>query len=62
MLVSAHRRVVDLAAVTGSDEKIAAAFDVTYDQMSRRIENFLALSDMNETSLKAALAEIGNSD
>jgi len=35
---------------------------LTYHQMSRRIENFLALSDMNETSLKAALAEIGNLD
>ena len=62
MPVSAHWRVGDPAAVTGSDEKIAAAFDVTYGQKSCRIENFLALSDMNETSLKAALAEIGNSD
>ena len=31
MPVSAHWGVVDPAAVTGSDEKIAAAFDVTYD-------------------------------
>ena len=60
--VSAHWGVVDPAAVTGSDEKIAAAFDVTYNQMSRRIENFLVLSDMNETSLKAAIAEIVNLD
>ena len=62
MPVLAHWGVVDPAAVTGSDEKIAAAFDVTYGQKSCRIENFLALSDMNETSLKAALAEIGNLD
>lgn len=58
----ACRGIVDPAAVTGSEEKIAAAFDVTYDQMSRRIENLLALGDMNETSLKAAIAEIGNLD
>ena len=40
MPVSVHWGVVDPAAVTGSDEKIAAGFDVTYDQMIRRIENF----------------------
>ena len=48
--------------VTGSDEKIAAAFEVTYSQMCRRIESLLALSDLNKTSLQAALAEIGDMD
>ena len=62
MPVSAHWGVVDPAAVTGSDEKIAAAFDVTYDQLSCLIENLLALGDMNDTLLKAALAEIVNFD
>ena len=56
MPVSAHWGIVNPAAVTGSDEKIAAAFDATYDQMSCGIENLLALGDMHETSLKAALA------
>ena len=42
--------------------KIAAAFEVTYSQMCRRIESLLAPSDLNETSLQAALAEIGDLD
>jgi protein-tyrosine-phosphatase len=62
MPVSAHWGVADPAAVTGSDEKIAAAFEVTYSQMCRRIESLLALGDLNETSLQAALAEIGDMD
>ena len=40
MPVLAHWGVVDPAAVTGSDEKIAAAFDVTYGQKSCRIKIF----------------------
>ena len=62
MPVSAHWGVADPAAVTGSGEKIAAAFEVTYSQMFRRIESLLSLSDLNETSLQAALAEIGDLD
>ena len=62
MPVLAHWGVADPAAVTGSDEKIAAAFEVTYSQMCHRIDSLLALSDLNETSLQAALAEIGDMD
>ena len=62
MPVSAHWGVADPAAVTGSEEKIAAAFEATYSQMSRRIESLPALSDLNETSLQAALAKIGDMD
>ena len=62
MPVSAHWGVADPAAVTGSGEKIAAAFEVTYSQMCRRIESLLSLSDLNETSLQAALTEIGDMD
>ena len=62
MPVLAHWGIADPAAVTGSYEKIAAAFEVTYAQMYRRIESLLALSDLNETSLQAALAEIGDLD
>ena len=50
MPVSVHLGVVDPAAVTGSDEKIAAALDVTHDHISCRIDNLLALGDINETS------------
>ena len=50
------------AAVTGSDEKIAAAFEVTYSKWYHRIDSLLALSDLNETSLQAALAEISDMD
>ncbi len=62
MPVSAHWGVADPAAVTGSGEKIAAAFEVTYSQMCRRIESLLSLCDLNETSLQAALTEIGDMD
>ena len=62
MPILAHWDVADPAAVTGSDEKIAAAFEVTYAQLLRRIESLLALSDLNETSLQAAIAEIGGMD
>ena len=62
MPVLAHWGVADPAAVTGSGEKIAAAFEVTYSQMCRRIESLLSLSDLNETSLQAALTEIGDMD
>ena len=62
MPVLAHWGIADSAAVTGSIEKIAAAFEVTYPQMSHRIESLLALSDLNETLLQAELAEIGDMD
>ena len=54
--------IADPAAVTGSNEKTAAAFEVTYPRMSHRIESLLAMSDLNETSLQAALAEISDMD
>ena len=62
MPVLAPWGIADPAAVTGSNEKIAAAFEVTYSQMRHRIESLLALSDLIETSLQAALAEIGDMD
>ena len=62
MPVLAHCGIANSAAVTGSNEKIAAAFEVTFPQMSRRIESLLALSDLNETLLQAELAEIGDMD
>ena len=50
MPVVAQWGIADPVAVTGSNEKIAAAFEVTYPQMSHRIESLLALSDLDETS------------
>ena len=62
MPVLAHWGIADPVAVTGSNEKISAAFVVTYPQMSHRIESLLALSDLDETSFQAELAEIGDMD
>ena len=62
MPVLAHWGIADPAAVTGSNEKIAAAFEVTYSRMRHRIESLLALSDLNETFLQVELAEIGDVD
>ena len=62
MPVLAHWGFADPTAVTGFDEKIATAFEVTFSQMCRLIDSLLALSDLNETSLQAALAEIGDMD
>ena len=62
MPVLANWGIADPAAVTGSNEKIAAAFEVTYPQMSNRIESLLALSDLNKTLLKAELSEFGDMD
>ena len=62
MPVLVHWGVADPAAVTGSDEKIAAAFEVTYCQICRQIDSLLALSDLNESSLQAAIAEISDMD
>ena len=62
MPVLAHWGGADPAVVTGSDEKVAAAFEVTYAWIFLRIESLLALGDLNEASLQAALAEIGDMD
>jgi len=57
-----HWGIADPAAVEGTDEERAAAFDLAYDRMKRRIEAFLALGDQvfQADDAKARLAEIGS--
>lgn len=59
--VSAHWGIPDPAAVKGSDEEIAAAFDRAYGQLSRRIDRFLSLPlvSMEKSDAGRALNAIG---
>jgi arsenate reductase len=57
-----HWGIADPAAVEGVDSQRAAAFDLAYDRMTRRIEAFLALGDQvfEAGDAKAQLAGIGH--
>ena len=57
-----HWGIADPASVEGDDNERAAAFDLAYDRMKRRIEAFLALGDQvfGASDAKARLAEIGS--
>lgn len=58
----AHWGIEDPAAVEGSDEEIAQAFDVAYDLLEKRIAAFMALpfDDLNDEVLISELKKIGN--
>lgn len=58
--VSAHWGLPDPASVQGSDADKAAAFEATYDALSRRVSAMLALPpDLDASALKSALSKIG---
>ena len=57
--ITAHWGVADPAGVTGTDEAIAAAFQITYDQMSSRIEKLLDLEISDPADMQRAVAAIG---
>ena len=57
--ITAHWGVADPAGVTGTDEVIAAAFQITYDQMSSRIEKLLDLEISDLADMQRAVAAIG---
>lgn len=60
---SAHWGVEDPAAVTTPDEAVTAAFAKTYEEMSRRIDAFLALDESDDSiDMLAALRAIGQID
>jgi arsenate reductase len=60
-VIRGHWGLSDPAHVTGSDEDIAAAFQVTFDALKKRIEKLLALpfEDLTAAELSAALNKIG---
>lgn len=60
--VRAHWGVPDPAAVEGTDEDVAAAFEHAYRRLKRRVEQFLTLplSTMDNDDARAALDAIGN--
>ncbi len=57
--ITAHWGVADPAGVTGTYEAIAAAFQITYDQMSSRIEKLLDLEISDPADMQRAVAAIG---
>lgn len=59
--VSAHWGLPDPAAAVGSDAKITAAFERTYNQLQSRIVDFLdlAIEGLAPDDLEARLNEIG---
>ena len=57
--ITAHWGVADPAGVTGTDEAITAAFQITYDQMSSRIEKLLDLEISDPADMQRAVAAIG---
>ena len=57
---SAHWGVEDPATVTGSEAEILAAFAVTFDQMTARIEALLALGDAPVGELLPEIRRIGD--
>lgn len=58
---SAHWGIPDPAAATGSNTDKMAAFQTAYEQMSERIEKFLALpiAQLEAEALSSKLREIG---
>lgn len=58
--ITAHWGVADPAGVTGTDEAITAAFQITYDQMSSRIEKLLDLEISDPADMQRAVAAIGD--
>jgi arsenate reductase len=60
-VVRGHWGLADPAHVTGSEEEINAAFQVTYDALEKRIKQLLALpfETMSAAELSAALNKIG---
>lgn len=59
--VRGHWGLADPAHVTGSEEDIAAAFQVTYDALEKRIQQLLALpfETLSAAELSQALNKIG---
>ena len=57
---TAHWGVEDPAAVTGSEADVMAAFAVTFEQMTARIEAMLALDDAPIAALMPAIRDIGD--
>lgn len=57
-----HWGIADPASAEGDDNERAAAFDLAYDRMKRRIEAFLALGEQvfEAGDAKTRLSEIGS--